>query len=158
MVGADALLVRSLFFDKIAAANWNVPWHQDRTITVRSRIETAGFGPWTIKAGMPHVQPPDSVLEEMISLRIHLDDTDESSGALKVIPGSHRFGRLSPVRVKELTESPGIPCVAPRGSVLVMRPLLLHSSSSCAKPTHRRVVHLEFAGTVLPGGLEWRES
>ena len=158
LVGDGAILVRSLFFDKIVEANWKVVWHQDRTIAVRRRIEADGFGPWTIKAGIPHVQPPHSVLEKMIALRIHLDDTGELNGALKVIPGSHRMGRLSPTRIQELKERPAVTCVASRGSILVMRPLLWHSSSACIAPTHRRVIHLEFTGSGLPGGLNWNES
>jgi ectoine hydroxylase-related dioxygenase (phytanoyl-CoA dioxygenase family) len=157
-VGDGAKLVRSLFFDKIAEANWKVAWHQDRTIAVRRRIEADGFGPWTIKAGVPHVQPPDSVLENMIALRIHLDDTNELNGALRVIAGSHRMGRLSQTLIQELKERPAAICVASRGSILVMRPLLLHSSSACSEPTHRRVIHFEFAGSGLPGGLDWSES
>lgn len=158
LAGEAAVLVRSLFFDKIAEANWKVAWHQDCTIAVRRRIETSGFGSWTVKAGVPHVQPPCSVLEHIIALRIHLDDTDESNGALRVIPGSHRLGRLSQLRIQELTEGQAVTCGVSRGSILVMRPLLLHSSSASAQPMHRRVIHLEFAGRGLPGGLEWNES
>jgi ectoine hydroxylase-related dioxygenase (phytanoyl-CoA dioxygenase family) len=157
-VGDGAKLVRSLFFDKIAEANWKVAWHQDRTIAVRRRNEADGFGPWTIKAGVPHVQPPDSVLENMIALRIHLDDANELNGALRVIAGSHRMGRLSQTVIQELKERPAAICAATRGSILVMRPLLLHSSSACSEPTHRRVIHLEFAGSGLPDGLDWNES
>jgi ectoine hydroxylase-related dioxygenase (phytanoyl-CoA dioxygenase family) len=158
VVGDGAVLVRSLFLDKIAEANWKVIWHQDRTIAVQRRIETHGFSSWTVKAGVPHVQPPASVLERMIALRIHLDGTDEFNGALKVIPGSHQLGRLSQPQIKELSKAGAVTCVASRGSILVMRPLLLHSSSACAEPTHRRVIHFEFAGTRLPGGLAWHES
>src|SRR5262245_15248858 len=43
--------VRAVMFDKTAATNWAVGWHQDRTIAVRARRDASGFGPWTIKAG-----------------------------------------------------------------------------------------------------------
>src|SRR5262245_25806598 len=62
--------VRALFFDKTEAANWRVPWHQDLTIAVARRIEIDGFGPWSIKAGVPHVQPPAAILEKMVTVRV----------------------------------------------------------------------------------------
>jgi len=159
MVGHSATLVRSLFFDKVADANWKVVWHQDRTIAVRRKVDADGFGPWTVKAGVTHVQPPASVLEDMITLRIHLDDTDEPNGALKVIPRSHRLGSLTQIQIGQLTAgSSAVTCGVARGGIMLMRPLLVHSSSACLAPTHRRVIHLEFAGTSLPAGLEWQES
>src|SRR5579859_5606345 len=82
--------VRGIYFDKTADTNWLVTWHQDLTIAVRHEIDVPGFGPWSNKDGVPHVQPPVSLLEQMLTLRLHLDDCDESNGALQVIPGSHR--------------------------------------------------------------------
>jgi ectoine hydroxylase-related dioxygenase (phytanoyl-CoA dioxygenase family) len=81
--------VRAIFFDKSSGSNWLVPWHQDLTIAVASKCEAPGFGPWSVKDGIPHVQPPDELLKQMIALRLHLDDCDASNGALRVIPGSH---------------------------------------------------------------------
>lgn len=159
VVGNEAKLVRGLFFDKTREANWKVTWHQDLTIAVRRRLDVAGFGPWTIKAGTPHVQPPVTVLEGMLAVRIHLDDSNQSNGALKVIPGSHKLGRLTQAQIQSLTRGrDAILCDVARGSVLLMRPLLLHSSSAGSQPSHRRVVHLEFSSCELPAGLEWSES
>jgi len=116
----------------------------------------AGFGPWTLKAGVHHVQPPVRVLETMMTLRLHLDMTDEANGALRVIPGSHRLGRLSPSQIEQLTTiETARACPVAAGGALFMKPLLLHSSMSCASPSHRRVVHIEFSAAELPGGLEW---
>jgi hypothetical protein len=78
----------------IPNANWKVPWHQDVTIAVQERVEAEGFGPWSIKADVLHVQPPGEVLEHMISVRLHLDNCGEKNGALRVIPGSHLQGRI----------------------------------------------------------------
>src|SRR5277367_2259152 len=88
-LGLPYFPVRSIFFDKTPEANWLVPWHQDLSIAVRERREIPSFGPWSVKNGTPHVQPPIELLENMITLRLHLDDCDESNGALRVIPGSH---------------------------------------------------------------------
>ena len=90
-----AFPVRGTLFDKTPGANWLVPWHQDLSICVVARIDVPGYGPWTIKAGVCHVQPPVSILEDILSVRIHFDDCDESNGALRVLPGTHRLGRLT---------------------------------------------------------------
>ncbi|MCU1266886.1 MAG: protein involved in biosynthesis of mitomycin antibiotics/polyketide fumonisin [Acidobacteria bacterium] len=159
VIGPDVKLVRGLLFDKTPKANWKVSWHQDLTIAVRRRREVAGFGQWTIKAGTHHVQPPVGILERMVALRIHLDDADQSNGALKVIPGSHTRGRLTPQQMREiLAADEAIVCRVGSGGIMIMRPLLLHSSSSGSQPTHRRVIHLEFAAGMLPGGLEWHHE
>ena len=88
ILGRKALAVRGILFDKIADANWKVPWHQDLTIAVQERIETEGFGPCSIKADVLHVQPPARILENMLSVRLHLDLCHAENGALRVIPGS----------------------------------------------------------------------
>lgn len=151
-----AFLVKSLFFDKQPGANWKVPWHQDLTITVKEKKEMPGFGPWSEKAGLPHVQPPASVLERMITLRLHLDECGQDNGPLRVLPGSHRSGVLSAEQIRTWRQESGeVICSVQQGDVLVMRPLLLHASSLAVQPRHRRVTHLEFATDDLPAGLEW---
>lgn len=156
ITGKDAQVIRAIFFDKTPEANWKVAWHQDLTIAVRQKKEVEGFNRWSVKAGIPHAQPPISVLENILTMRIHLDPTDETNGALKIIAGSHKYGRLDVERMRKLKdEGEMIVCRVPKGSVLLMRPLLLHASSAGSKPAHRRVIHLEFSASRLPEGLEW---
>ena len=148
--------VRAIYFDKSPDANWLVPWHQDLTLAVRENVPTEGFGPWSVKDGVPHVQPPISLLEQMLTIRLHLDAADASNGALRVLPGSHRLGRLSADQITEQRSERGeTVCSAPAGAGMLMRPLLLHASSRSSHPGHRRVLHIEYAGFDLPGGLEW---
>ena len=150
--------VRAIYFDKSADTNWAVPWHQDLTIAVRHRIETPGFESWSIKEGIVHVQPPVEVLQKMLTLRIHLDSAHESNGALKVLPGSQQFGRLTAPEISTLSRSAPVLCTAQPGDVLLMRPLLLHSSSRNKTNTqHRRILHLEYASRPLPNHLQWSE-
>jgi ectoine hydroxylase-related dioxygenase (phytanoyl-CoA dioxygenase family) len=151
--------VRGLLFNKLPEANWAVPWHQDLTIAVRERRQAPGFGPWSLKDGVVHVQPPDEVIARMVSVRIHLDDTDAQNGALRVIPGSHTEGRLSAEAIGRWTTSrTAVTLEAPAGSVLLMRPHLLHASSAAEPPGQRRVIHIEYAADELPFGLEWNEA
>ena len=156
IASSGARVVRGIFFDKTPEANWKVPWHQDLTIAVRQRKEVAGFTAWSMKAGITHVQPPSWILNEVLALRLHLDATTEEGGALKVIPGSHTRGRLSADDIQSVRrETKPVVCSVEKGDVLVMRPLLLHSSSVSNNSSHRRVIHLEFCSVKLPGGLEW---
>ena len=116
----------------------------------------AGFGPWSEKGGVPHVQPPAELLERMLAVRVHLDDCGAENGPVRVIPGSHRAGRLSPAAVDAWRAgAEPVDCLAERGAILAFRPLILHASSPAAAPAHRRVVHLEFAAEELPAPLEW---
>src|SRR5579859_4962571 len=90
VLGRDARPVRGLLFDKSPGANWKVAWHQDLSIAVKKRVEVEGFGPWSEKAGVVHVQPTVRVLEDMVTVRLHLDDCSEDNGPLQVLPGSHK--------------------------------------------------------------------
>jgi len=156
LLGESAQAVRGILFDKTANANWKVAWHQDLSIPVRERKDVNGFGPWSTKDGVVHVQPPRAILERMLTVRIHLDDCDESNGPLRVLPGSHAQGVLSPAEVEMWRGAvEPVNCCVRRGGAVLMRPLLLHASSSAQLPGHRRVIHVEFAAAKLPGGLEW---
>ena len=148
--------VRATLFDKTGGANWLVPWHQDLSICVDTRLDVTGYGPWTMKAGIWHVQPPTYILDRMLSVRIHLDDCNESNGALRVLPGTHRFGRLNAVQIAERQRlATSVSCVIGAGGVVLMRPLLIHASSAASETTHRRVIHIDYASCQLDGGLRW---
>ena len=157
VLGAGAFPVRAILFDKTPVANWKVSWHQDLTIAVKKRVEVAGYGPWSEKAGVVHVQPPVEVLERMLALRLHIDESAVANGPLRVLAGSHRGGKLRdadiPACRDRLAEKV---CLVPRGGALLMRPLLLHASSPALEPAHRRVIHIEYANCPLATGLDWR--
>ena len=156
VLGPHCFAVRALLFDKTPDANWKVIWHQDLTIAVEQRAAVAGFGPWSEKEGVSHVQPPVAILEQMLAVRVHLDDCGAENGPVRVLPGSHRVGRLSSEGVDAWKSSAEpVACLVERGGVLAFRPLILHASSPATVPAHRRVVHLEFAAAELPSPLEW---
>jgi ectoine hydroxylase-related dioxygenase (phytanoyl-CoA dioxygenase family) len=157
LFGKESFAVRGILFNKTPDANWKVVWHQDRTIAVRERKDVADFGPWSIKAGVQHVQPPASFMSKMIAIRLHLDESGENNGPLRLIPRSHRAGYLSSAEIDTWRETPSVTCTVPRGGAILMRPLLLHASSSSLRLEPRRVIHLEFAADDLPGGLEWHD-
>ena len=158
VLGSSPLLVRSILFDKVEGANWNMRWHQDVTVAVQRRIEAEGYGPWSVKEGVESVQAPAAVLERMISVRVHLDDCGPDNGALRVIPRSHCVGKLgASQRAHRISDGPERLCSTQAGGALVMRPLLLHASSPSTSPTHRRVVHLDYAVGPLGAGLEWSQ-
>jgi hypothetical protein len=156
VLGPDYFPVRGILFDKIPDANWKVPWHQDVTIAVQDKVEVEGFGPWSVKSDVLHVQPPAYVLERMLSVRLHLDTCGETNGPLRVVPGSHRQGRIPEEQIPTVRKaSSAHVCALEVGGALLMRPLLLHASSPSRVPEHRRVVHLDFAAVQLPSGMKW---
>lgn len=156
VVGEEARVVRAIFFDKTPEANWKVTFHQDLTIAVCEEKSVSGFSAWTRKAGIVHVQPPADVLENIVSLRVHLDETDESNGALRVVVGSHRFGKLTSAEIqRQKAEGQTATCRVGKGGAMLMRPLLLHASSTAKNALHRRVLHFEFSSIELPEGLKW---
>ncbi len=158
VLGQGYFPVRGILFDKNQDANWKVPWHQDVTIAVAQRADVPGFGPWSLKSDVLHVQPPAAVLEAMVSVRLHLDPCPAANGALRVLPGTHRLGKLDAAGVSQAASmQPPVTCEVESGGALLMRPLLVHASSSAKRPGHRRVIHFDFAYEELPCGLQWAE-
>jgi ectoine hydroxylase-related dioxygenase (phytanoyl-CoA dioxygenase family) len=157
VLGEGCFAVRGILFNKNPKANWKVTWHQDCVIAVREKRDIKGWGPWSNKANVIHVRPTAAVLREMLAVRIHLDDCGEENGPLRVIPGSHRAGFLSDAEVQAFPKDGAVSCSVVRGDAILMRPLILHSSSPATKPSNRRVVHIEFAAAALPDGAEWQE-
>ena len=103
-----------------------------------------------------NVQPREDVLRGILAIRIHLDANDHQNGPLRVIPGSHKHGRLTTEQIAKWAKSEAVQCLVPRGAALLMRPLLLHASSACLLPKSRRVIHLEYTSEDLPSGLRWQ--
>ena len=158
MLGKKAFPVRAIFFDKVPSANWNVPWHQDTSIAIKKKEEMAGFKLWRIKEGIAYVEPPEHYLRNMLTLRIHLDQTTTNNGALRILPGTHLKGRLNSKDILSLVETmKPLASESAAGDILLMRPLLLHSSRKALNPSHRRIIHLEFSAMALPSPLEWYE-
>ena len=118
-----------------------------------------GYSSWSVKDGVLHVQPPEEILEQMLTVRLHLDPADERNGALWVSPGSHRLGRLRANDAAAVAESNGKRlCAVRAGDALLMRPLILHASRKATSGVPRRVIRLEFSGVLLPGSLAWAEA
>lgn len=156
VLGDAAFAVRAIFFDKVPDANWSLFWHQDNVIAVKERCEVPDFVAWSQKAGVWQVQPPAEVLAEMIAVRVHLDDCGPDNGPLRVLPGSHRFGWLDNELENWKSRVPEVVCTVRCGGIVAMCPLTLHASAASEAVGHRRVIHIEYAATELPAGLDWR--
>lgn len=156
LFGGDYFIIKSIYFDKPERSNWFVAWHQDLTIAVDRRTDINGFGPWTTKPGSFAVQPPENILKENFTVRIHLDETDENNGALKVIKGSHH-GVIRAGNIDKDARNTTF-CKVKAGGVMVMRPLLMHASDRTTNNNKRRVIHIEFGRSALPEGVNWAEK
>ena len=153
----NAKPVRVVAFNKSEDANWGVPWHQDRVIAVSQRTEIAGYRNWTEKSGAWHCEPPRHVLDQMLFVRVHLDDTNASNGAMEISVGSHLDG-IVPAAHAEATarKHPVEICEAERGDVLILKMLTLHSSKPAKVRSGRRVLRVDFASSPLPKPLTWQ--
>jgi len=154
--GDQYFVVKSIYFDKPETSNWYVAYHQDLTISVDKKLEISGFGPWTTKQNQFAVQPPLDILENIYTIRIHLDETDENNGALKVVPKSHAKGIYRPETIDWMVETEEI-CKVEKGGVMLMKPLTLHGSNRTTNGKKRRVIHIEFSDKELPEVLQWAE-
>lgn len=154
--GEKYFVVKSIYFDKPEKSNWYVAYHQDLTISVDKKIDLENFGPWTTKQNQFAVQPPLDILENIFTIRIHLDETDENNGALKVIPKSHAKGIYRPETIDWNVETENI-CNVEKGGIMIMKPLLLHGSNRTTNGKKRRVIHIEFSNKELPEVLNWSE-
>lgn len=153
LLSPQAQALQCTLFAKTPDANWSVTPHQDLSVPVRERIDTPGWSGWSTKEGVIFAQPPMPVLEQLLAVRLQLDDDAETSGPLEVIPGSHRSGRLSMAALKEHFGMPRVRCIVPKGGVLVMRPLLVHASGKASGAGHRRVLHFLY-GPAEQAGIE----
>lgn len=162
ILGAGAVPFRATLFEKPAASNWLVVWHQDTALPVVERFEAPGWGPWSVKQGIVYAHAPAWALARVVALRLHLDASLADNGPLRVLPGTHRLGVLSDEEVaSRARDAEATECVCGQGAVLAMRPLLIHASSkasatassTAAAPEPRRVLHIEYADglTLAPG-------
>ena len=165
--GRDVRPVRAVLFDKNERADWSLGWHQDRTIAVCERAEVAGFGPWSVKQGIRHVEPPFAVIEGMVTVRIHLDPVDADNAPLLIAQGSHRLGRIPVGEVEAVVA--GLPvhaCLARAGDVWCYRTPILHASNAARAESgspvktgsggrRRRVLQVDYAAGDLPAPLDW---
>ncbi|WP_185681230.1 phytanoyl-CoA dioxygenase family protein [Chryseobacterium sp. 18068] len=154
--GEKYFTVKSIYFDKPEKSNWYVAYHQDLTISVDKKVELENFGPWTTKQNQFAVQPPLDILENIFTIRIHLDETNENNGALKVVPKSHSKGIYRPETIDWNVETENI-CNVEKGGLMIMKPLLLHGSNRTTNGKKRRVIHIEFSDKELPEVLNWSE-
>lgn len=151
-------VVNSIYFDKPPGSNWFVSFHRDQTIYVKQKTDAFGFKNWTQKDGGFGVQPPAEYLGDMVTIRIHLDEADETNGALKVIPHTHSEASVRPIVASSFSESDSVLCPVKAGGVMLMKPLLFHASSKSTSDKPRRVIHLELCSLELPEGMEWAEK
>ena len=156
LLGDRYFVVKSIYFDKPQTSNWYVSYHQDLTISVDKKMDLEGFEFWTTKQNQFAVQPPLDILQSVVTVRIHLDETNESNGALKVVPKSHLKGIYRPETIDWTNESE-VSCNVPKGGIMLMKPLLLHSSGRTTNGRQRRVIHIELSNQELPTELNWAE-
>ena len=156
ILGTHAFAYKATLFEKGPEANWLVAWHQDLSLPIKERKNIEGWRAWSIKEGVVHAQPPAEILEQVLAVRIHLDNVTHEGGPLRVLPSTHKVGKLKNAQIREFANSIAeVTCTGEIGSAVLMRPLLLHASSKAARSLPRRVLHLEFSANALPQDLQF---
>lgn len=155
-LGADASPYRATLFDKRASANWSVVWHQDTALPLRSKFDLREWGPWSQKEGVLYAHAPSWALSRIVALRLHLDASTADNGPLRILRGTHSLGVMSDEDVFAMARShPHVDCIVGRGGVMAMHPLLVHSSGKGRSGSPRRVLHIEYANSlVLAPGIQ----
>jgi ectoine hydroxylase-related dioxygenase (phytanoyl-CoA dioxygenase family) len=148
VLGTDAFPFRATLFDKSPGANWLVVWHQDTALPLRERFELPGWGPWSLKDGIDYAHAPASALSQVLALRVHLDDSSNENGPLRVLPRTHTLGVLSDNDIHDVAQRIApVECLAPKGGVVAMRPLIVHASSKSRGDMPRKILHIEYAAS-----------
>lgn len=157
-IGAGRVAVQCTYFEKSAGRNWLVPVHQDLSIPVAGRVAEPALRGWSEKEGSTFVRAPLDVLQQLVAVRVHLDDCAEEDGPLRVVPGSHLRGIIGDDDAIALRKTGLETVCVEAGGVLVLRPLLLHASSKGSGNGRRRVLHFVFGPQLLPFGLRWHAA
>jgi Phytanoyl-CoA dioxygenase (PhyH) len=144
----DPIAVQCTYFEKSPDRNWLVSLHRDLSIPVKSRFDAPGWSGWSEKEGIFYVQPPKSVLETLVAVRLHLEDNTAMNGPLQVVPGSHANFTAGNSRVA---------CVVRKCGAVVIRPLILHASSKLVAGS-RRVLHFLYGPPYLPDNAQWAHA
>jgi hypothetical protein len=144
IVGRELVAVNATLFA-------HTEWHQDRFVAVRERMAVRGYDTWRTRSGTVRVEAPAEVLAQMLAVRIHIGEQTR----FRVIPGSHRHGKLSAAAMEKLIATSTFTEVdANRGDILLMRPLLVHASAA----PQQRVIHIELAPAEAISPLQWENA
>ena len=159
LLGEPAEFCRATLMQKAPGTKHKVTWHQDAAIAVdRKTNDERDRG---LRAGVPHWLPDAEVMNRMVAARVSVDQQYADSGAVAVVPGSHKWGMPSKQElIDRIGDDPGVIAPVPEGGILFYNQLMVHSSgpSTRSDPTNRRkVIHHEFvaASTRAGDGVNW---
>jgi ectoine hydroxylase-related dioxygenase (phytanoyl-CoA dioxygenase family) len=146
ILGDDAFPFKATLFDKSPDTNWLITWHQDTALPLCEKQEIPGWGPWSTKEGITYAHAPATALEKIVALRLHLDDSTNENGPLRIVPSTHRRGVLNDEEVEAIvSNATPLACLVPKGGIIAVRPLTIHASSKSQSDISRRVIHIEYA-------------
>lgn len=83
----------------------------------------------------------------LLAASVHLDDTDEANGCLRVVPGSHRGGPIEatgPSHTLEVPLEDGTPLPAAAGDAVIFNYLTIHGSGVNTSDRTRRNVLFQY--------------
>ena len=129
---------------RVLAAVSHVLGSEFKLHSVNSRIALPGYGLQKLHADWDRaVKPGDHYICNSIWALV---DFTENSGATRVVPGSHRTGKLPSDVMRDLFEPhpEEVKLVAPVGTVVVFNSHVWHGGTHNSGDVHRRALHSAF--------------
>jgi phytanoyl-CoA dioxygenase PhyH len=156
LINKDPVFDISFSHPRVLAAVAHVIRGEFKLSSLNSRSALPGQGLQHLHADWEEpVAPGDYCVCNSIWL---LDDFTETNGATRVVPGSHRSGKLP----RDEMADPGAPhpcevrLVAPAGTVIVFNSHAWHGGTRNESPRVRRAMHAYFCRRELPQQLDQR--
>lgn len=148
-------LVNAIFYLKSPQTSFYTNPHQNITITVKERQQAAGFSGWSTREGITDVMAPLSILQNMFSIRIYLEDSNKQNGSLQFIPGSHK--KILSIQERNFLIENTLPVSldAKQGDCQILKPLILKAYQNNANNQNVPVIQLDFCIAGLPSPLSW---
>ena len=150
-LGEGYSLIRSAYFDNRVSKPEKTVWRQRRRLTFPVKIEGADYSNWQLEGDFFSAEPPARIMQDMVIVRIHLDDSDQNNGELKIFKGSHSQ-ILDHSAIKVITEN-GLPsnCGILAGGIQILKPFILQSETKRSRSKKNRIIELTFSSSDLPG-------
>lgn len=151
ILGESGILVRTTLIDKPPGSPWCVTWHQDRSplsfAPQHNKPSAAQF------KALNHSQFVQQLGDQLVAVRLHLDNCSAQNGGLEIIPNTHRQGLLSNEELNNACIQPKVVLDQPKGSIMFMHPFVLHASAPNISNARRRVIHCEYIKTSALSNL-----
>lgn len=142
--GFDSTPLRAVGFHKSKLSNWSLPWHQDRVVAMRERIDDPALTNWSRKNGVWHCEASENTLRQISFLYIAFDHIHENSGGIELAEGTHLQGKIRSQNIElALDKTNTVSPIMFPGECLLVSALTLHRSGLNNSINSRRSLRID---------------